>query len=203
MAVTVWAVRLDRPLTEEEQSRLTALLPPERRARLSKQPEKRREPLCAYLLLRYALGERGRLDGGDLPRMARADLGKPYFPDHPELQFNLSHTEGAVLLALADGEVGVDIERVRPVSPRMRQRLAAGESEGAFFRAWVRREARTKRTGRGVASMLRAETPLEAGECYQPLDDLFPGYAAGVAAEETDLPLSVQTVSLEDLLKCA
>ena len=55
------------------------LLPPERRERLLriKQPEKRREPLCAYLILRHALWEQYRWR--ELPRRRgdHAGVGDP------------------------------------------------------------------------------------------------------------------------------
>ena len=58
MAADLWAVRLERPLTEEEMLLLTDLLPAQRRLRLERTPmEKRREPLCAYARLRRALRE--------------------------------------------------------------------------------------------------------------------------------------------------
>ena len=47
-----------------------------------------------------------------LPRVARTEKGKPYFPDFPNLHFSLSHTNGASLCALSDSLVGVDIEPV-------------------------------------------------------------------------------------------
>ena len=58
MPIGLWAARLERPLTGEETEGLTNLLPPGRRERLLrvKDPARRREPLCAYLLLRLALG---------------------------------------------------------------------------------------------------------------------------------------------------
>lgn len=92
------------------------LLPPERQERLLriKQSEKRREPLCAYLILRHALWEQYRWR--ELPPIRLTSLGKPYFPDFPEVHFNLSHTTGAVLVALSGEPVGVDIEHIRPVS---------------------------------------------------------------------------------------
>ena len=67
MSIELWAARLERPLTEAEEAAMLALLPPERRERLLRlrQPEKRREPLCAYLMLR-------RLSFG--PETTRADI---------------------------------------------------------------------------------------------------------------------------------
>ena len=140
--------------TRERQERLLRI----------KQSEKRREPLCAYLILRHALWEQYRWR--ELPPIRLTSLGKPYFPDFPEVHFNLSHTTGAVLVALSGEPVGVDIEHIRPVSERAMRRLADVTTERAFFQSWVRREARAKRSGAGVGTMLASETPLQPGERF-------------------------------------
>lgn len=191
MAIDLWAARLERPLTAREDAALAALLPPERRQRLERlrQPEKRREPLCAYLLLRIALRE--RYGWRDLPDIALTSLGKPWFPDHPEVCFSLSHTAGAVLAALSDRPVGADIEHLRPVSQRAMRRLADVSTERAFFESWVRREALAKRSGAGVGTMLSAEEPLQPGEQFC-LIDTFPGYVAGVATRGGGPPSPVR-----------
>ncbi len=146
MSIELWAARLERPLTERETTAMLRLLPEARRERLLriKQPEKRREPLCAYLILRHALWEQYRWR--ELPEIRLSSFGKPYFPEHPDVHFNLSHTAGAVLVGLSDRPVGVDIEHIRPVSQRTMRRLADVGTERAFFQSWVRREARTKRS---------------------------------------------------------
>lgn len=199
MSVTVWATRLERPLTEKEAAALLRLLPVQRRERLlrGKQPERRREPLCAYFMLRCAVLERYRW--AELPEIAIESTGKPWFPDHPEVCFNLSHTGGAVLTGVADGPVGVDIERMRRVKPQMMRRLQA-ETEEEFFRRWVRLEARSKRSGAGVAAMLDGEPPPQPGEFYQELE-LFPGYAAGVAAGAQEHLEQIRVYSLDELMK--
>ena len=129
MSIELWAARLERPLTERETEAMLPLLPPERQERLLriKQSEKRREPLCAYLILRHALWEQYRWR--ELPPIPLTSLGKPYFPDFPEVPFNLSHTIGAVLVALSGEPVGVerlclalDIDRITADS--VCQRLA-------------------------------------------------------------------------------
>ena len=141
MPIQVWLARMERPLTEQEYGDMMALLPDARRERLEKLPkEKHQEVLCAYLLLRMALWE--QRGWRDLPRIGVDELGKPFFPDHPDTHFSLSHTAGAAAAALADTPVGVDIERVRPVSVRAMERIAGVRTEAAFFRSWVRREAR-------------------------------------------------------------
>ena len=107
-------------------------------------------------------------------------MGKPCFPEHPEVHFNISHTAGAALVGISDGPVGVDIERIRPVSERAMQRIAGVALEKAFFQSWVRREACAKRAGTGIGALM-GETSLRDGEQFSFLDT-FEGYVAGVAA---------------------
>lgn len=199
MPVELWAARLERSLTERETAVMLEMLPSERRERVlrMKQPEKRREVLCAYMILRLALWEQYRWR--ELPAVCRSQQGKPYFPEHPGVHFNLSHTGGAVLVGLSDQPLGVDIEKIRPVSRRAMHRLADVATEDAFFRSWVRREARVKRSGDGIGTMMRAETPLQYGEFYYALDT-FPGYAAGVATRSREAPGPVRKYALDDVL---
>ena len=111
MAVKLWAVRLDRALTQQEEERLMRALPEERRERLlrMRDRQKRREPLCAYWILRAAL-KKQYPQLKELPEMEYGPLGKPRFAKWPEIHFNLSHTDGAVLVGLSDEPIGVDIE---------------------------------------------------------------------------------------------
>ena len=198
MAIDLWVARLERTLTEQETERILRILPPNRRERLMKlrQEEKRREPLCAYLILCLALWELYQWRG--FPEMAENSMGKPYFPEHPEVHFNISHTTGAVLVGVSDHPIGVDIERIRPVSQRTMRRLADVSTEQDFFRNWVRREARTKRSGNGIGTMMRSETPLQQGEFYYELDT-FPGYVAGIATRDKAPLGPLRKYSLDDL----
>jgi 4'-phosphopantetheinyl transferase len=84
------------------------------------------------------------------------------------INFNLSHSGEHALFALSrEGEVGIDVERIRPYSPGYRLRLAKrffselefsalqGLStscvEQAFFACWTRKEAYIKAHGRGLS----------------------------------------------------
>lgn len=199
MSIELWAARLERPLTKRETETMLRLLPPERAQRLLrlKDEEKRREPLCAYLILLMALME--QYGWRELPEIAVTEHGKPFFPAHPEVHFNLSHTSGAVLVGLSDQPIGVDIEKVRPVSQRAMQRIAKAATAEEFFQSWVRREARAKRSGTGISTMMRSESPLQYGEYYYELET-FPGYAAGIATRSKERPSAVRKYSLEEML---
>ena len=64
--------------------------------------------VLAELLLRRALREDYGL--AELPKIETEEKGKPFFPDHPEIHFNLSHCKYAVACALDRAPVGVDAE---------------------------------------------------------------------------------------------
>ena len=77
-------------------------------------------------LLAEALARERGLTG--LPTIAAGANGKPFFPDRPDLQFNLSHSHSAAVCALHHLPIGVDVERLRP-APR---RLSRGMDDGDF-----------------------------------------------------------------------
>ena len=124
MQIQLISIRLERPFTDTEVERLLRLVPPERRQRLAhlKDPVVGHEPICAYAAL--WLGLNALYGWRELPALTYNKYGKPEFAEHPEVQFNLSHTRGAVLVGIHDRPIGVDIERIRPVSERTMQRLA-------------------------------------------------------------------------------
>ena len=120
----------------------------------------RRRSVAAWLLLRQMLAERG-LDADSLS-VGENGFGKPFFDSAPGLHFNLSHADDRVMAAVADAEVGCDVERIVPIDDGMlklslvdaeRAHLAALSGEArdrAFIRLWVRKESYVKAVGRGL-----------------------------------------------------
>ena len=182
MQIQLISIRLERPFTDTEVERLLRLVPPERRQRLAhlKDPVVGHEPICAYAALTYN------------------KYGKPEFAEHPEVQFNLSHTRGAVLVGIHDRPIGVDIERIRPVSERTMQRLAGAVTEREFFESWTRRESRAKWGGAGLAAMKREASPTMLGERFEYIET-FPGYVACVCTHTDDALAPVRRCTLGDI----
>ena len=195
VAISLWGVRLDRPLTGEERAALVRLLPPERLERLKKVSDREnwREPLAAYGLLLLALR---RTHGfPSIPYLSYRMRGKPDLEEYPEVQFSLSHTAGAVLVGLSEAALGVDIEHRRPLNKRTLRKLAErGETEEHYLRDWVRYEALVKRSGSGVA----IHHHLSGREPVQDVEILPDCYAAvsGIG------PITIQYQgTLDDLLR--
>ncbi len=163
-AIRVWTIPL--VIDPAELARLGGLLSDPERARAARYlPAPAREQFtitraCLRLLLGRYLGVApGCVEFGT------SDTGKPTLPG-TGLSFNVSHTQGLALIAVAAGlEVGVDVERVRAqpnhldmatryFTPGESQRLNAlppTESERAFFHVWTRKEAFLKAIGLGLS----------------------------------------------------
>lgn len=75
-------------------------------------------------------------------------MASPSLPEHPEVQFNLSHTRGAVLVGIHDRPHRRGYRAYPAVSERTMQRLAGAVTEREFFESWTRRESRAKWGGR-------------------------------------------------------
>ena len=121
----------------------------------------------AYALLAQAARQVWGMDA--LPQMARTENGKPYFPDHPERHFNLSHSGSLALCALSDAPVGVDIELIRPRRETLpayvfkgedyERYLALGGDWDAFYTLWTEVESIIKYTGQGLKAYRCAHLP--------------------------------------------
>ncbi|HUZ05698.1 MAG TPA: 4'-phosphopantetheinyl transferase superfamily protein [Acidobacteriaceae bacterium] len=99
------------------------------------------------------------------------DASKKPRLDGYSLGFNLTHSGDWAALAVShDGDVGLDIEEIRPVEPALPQRYFSPQEQAAlstltgeewvagFFRAWTRKEALLKAVGAGLSLPLDAFT---------------------------------------------
>ena len=188
MNIRLYAVKLDRPLSEAERSTLARFLPPERQDRI-----KTSEPLCACALLCRALHELYGLE--DLPQLSYGEHGKPYFASHPDVHFSLSHTRGAALLAVHNEPIGADIECLRPVSGAMRTRFHAA-NDADFWRLWVQRESRCKRRGISAVSLPSVPLPISiATRVFSPRIK-YPDVAPFAAGNGPFIPSTVNSIRI-------
>ncbi|MFQ5749080.1 MAG: 4'-phosphopantetheinyl transferase family protein [Planctomycetota bacterium] len=189
--------RISQKGSPEALEELGALLSPEERRRAARfhRPADRE----AFLRRR---GQVRRILGACLDRDPRSfrfragPQGKPALeagPSTSRLRFNWSHSGDWALLAVGlDAEIGIDLERIRPLadlmalarrwfSPRecgQLEALPAGERLTAFFLCWTRKEALLKALGSGLSGRLdRFAVSLAPGEPARVLwtAEPFPG----------------------------
>jgi 4'-phosphopantetheinyl transferase len=205
---------LAQPLSSDERER----------ARRFRTESDRTRFMCGRGWLRQLLAGYLDVDPADLA-FTQGDRGKPRLarPDVPWLRFNVSHSAGVAVYAIARGRaVGVDVEEVRqdfPVDAVARRFFPASEHRAlaalpaddrinAFFAMWSQKEAYLKGMGVGLGEVDRA---IAATPDYrQPIDegeradwslasfDAGPGFAAAVAVEgaQVRIPTVAQLLTL-------
>ena len=134
--------------------------------------EIRFERIAAYSARQLAaemLAEAGKTTPEDI-RFYTGENGKPLC--RLPLHFNCSHSGAYVVCAVSEREVGVDLERVRPVHERLLRTLTAeekiwlstrpeGERDRAFFQLWTMKESWIKCRGGRLMEFRQAEFVLQ------------------------------------------
>ena len=141
------------------------LLPPERIEHVLsyRRISDRRQHVAAWLLLRHGLLKEYGL--AEVPPLAYGPSGKPFFPTHPHIHFNLSHCSEGAICALSCEAVGVDIERIRTYDEKLAQYTmneqemqeinASADPATSFIRFWTMKEAVLKCDGSGIRNDMR------------------------------------------------
>jgi len=128
--------------------------------------------MIGKLLLKRMLGTLTIGETLNLDNLSYSSFGKPYFPGSA-LKFNIAHSHNMVVcVAGLQGEMGIDIELIRPVHlDDFTDYFVAEEwdriynnpnKHEGFFEAWTRKEAFIKATGTGMS------IPLESINTVQP-----------------------------------
>ncbi|HZI78371.1 MAG TPA: 4'-phosphopantetheinyl transferase superfamily protein [Vicinamibacterales bacterium] len=138
----------------------------------------RRRFIACRAWLRTRLAERLGRPPASL-RFEYGPVGKPSLFGGEPLRFNVSHSDRHALVAMAEGaEIGVDIERLRPLSDMdalaarvfstaeqaALGRVPADRRIDAFFAGWTRKEAYIKARGEGIGFLGAIEVALSPGE---------------------------------------
>ena len=138
-----------------------------------KHEQGRKTCAMAYLLLCRALREEYGLT--EKPLFEYGKHGKPAIVGHPDIHFNVSHCREAVVCAVSDRPVGIDVESIREFKDSLvrytmndleLQRISQAERpEVAFIRLWTMKEAKLKLTGEGIRNNLK--DVLDGSERFQ------------------------------------
>ncbi|MGN0154557.1 MAG: 4'-phosphopantetheinyl transferase family protein [Lachnospiraceae bacterium] len=119
----------------------------------------KRLSVAAGALLQYAL----QMENVREPSIYITPNGKPYLAGEERLYFNLSHSEGMVMCAIAEKEVGCDVEKKAALDCRLAEYVMTEyelsriygleretEQQEMFFRLWTLKESYMKATGLGI-----------------------------------------------------
>ena len=135
--------------------------------------------LLDYMLKDYGLRERDM-------QYIEGEHGKPAFVNHPELHFNLSHSDTLVACAVGDKPVGVDVQHIVKLHQSLvsytmssdeiakLEAMESAEAKSLFFtQLWTLKESYAKATGRGLTHEFPSFEINDVGEVI-PLSTLSP-----------------------------
>jgi len=145
-------------------------LPKHRREKVDaiKHLQGKREAIVAYELLERLVGD--CFGVGELPEFEYGEHGKPSLKGMPDVHFNISHCKEAVVVAVGNEPVGVDVE----CRGRYKESLAAHvlneeelqhvleckNKDLAFTELWTIKEAILKYTGEGITTDMKTVVDL-------------------------------------------
>lgn len=150
-------------------------------------------------LLAYAVKEMWAMDYE--PQLAKRPNGKPYFPNEKGKFLSISHSGTMILVGLSHGNIGVDIEKIRPVRNGLQDRIMSSTEQESFelFEVWTLRESIFKLTEQG--SLMNMELKRLNNNIVSPFDNvkckIFTapvGYAIAAASYSDDFPDAVEIV---------
>ena len=123
--------------------------------------------VLAYLLLDKGLREQFNI--APPFEFIYNEHGKPYLRDFPHIFFNISHCKYGVVCTLADFEVGIDIQEVRPFDVDIARRVCSenelqqlSETDNPsrlFCKMWTKKESYAKAKGISAAGVLKRDLP--------------------------------------------
>jgi 4'-phosphopantetheinyl transferase len=197
--VHIWRAALDDPGWPGPEA-----LPARERERAAEflRPQPARRWVAARWALRRVLGQYLDLPAEAI-ELEAGEHGKPRLGDRAGPEFNLSHSEGLALVAVAEREVGVDVEAIRPgrdllaLAERTLEPDDCDAIRGAaplrrpavFYAAWARHEARLKCLGTGLGA------PDPSAEVAIETIEVGPRFAAAVAVAGSEVgPLDCRTL---------
>ena len=165
-------------ITKEEYEKWYSLMGDEKKLRIDKYrfTDDQKRSIAGEMLAKTTIGKYLDIPAEQI-KLAQGKSGKPYAVNF-NIEFNISHCEEIVVCAINNTPVGIDIERIRPISPEVakkfftiaEQKYILGKTPCAedydtefndvqlkrFFECWTAKEAYLKYTGEGLTDNLSA-----------------------------------------------
>lgn len=125
-----------------------------------KNKNKQKSRIAADRLRRTAIAEFCNISPAEIS-FHQNSYGKPYATGLPVF-FSISHSGDMVVCAVSEKEIGIDIEKIRPVNLRAAEKFATEKelayiknNENGFFDIWTLKEAFFKCIGTGLGADIK------------------------------------------------
>lgn len=131
--------------------------------------KKRNLRICADALCRKAISEFCGVNADEI-LIALSPFGKPYIKNLP-VYFSISHSGDFAVCAVSNEEIGIDIEQIRQVHPRIHEKFCTESeaeyirtTENGIFKIWTLKEAYFKCIGTGLGADIKSVSFSVAGD---------------------------------------
>lgn len=165
-------------LTDAEYEKWFSLMTEEKQKKISnyKSFDRKKSSVAGEKLVKEYIGKTLNIASQSL-KILTDDNGKPYIENCP-IHFNISHCENTLVYAFSEEEIGIDIEKIRPISLSVAKRffsldeqkyvfgqpLNEYNSENSntpeilerFYRIYTLKEAICKKSGIGIKGLREA-----------------------------------------------
>ena len=149
---------------------------------------------------------------------------KPFLKDSDGIHFNISHSGDWIVCAIAENEVGIDVEKIRKINLNIARRFFSTKEVGHlfklpekaqldyFFDLWTLKESYLKFLGTGLTKSLNSFTVSEEDGALQLHDDgeavnvflqkfaIDKNHKLSVCAFEDDFSKRMELLFIDDLL---
>lgn len=167
----VYFIEVDEQTSFSAYEKYMSLLSEEQKQKINRRKAEmaKKLSLISMVFVRLKASEILGVKNDDL-QFSHNEFGKPYLVNHQNFYFNISHTKNALAIAIADKEIGVDVEKVRKFNPKIAERyfmqeeaeyLKEHSSSVDFFEIWTKKEAYLKWLGTGLSTALNSFNTLE------------------------------------------
>lgn len=224
--VEVYAIRiLEDTEFEGFKGKLLSQLPGSSQQKINKlknRPDLQRS-LLGEVIVRRALAKETKTPTNKID-IEKSEKGKPFMVGNKSQHFNISHSGNWVVVAMAEKEVGVDVEKIRPINFQIAKRfyskaefaelnkmVGQGKLE-FFFDLWTLKESYLKLLGKGLTKSLSSFTidksgsginlkdgKKEVGSVFFKQFPLDPDHKLSVCSFSTDFPKEIKLLTMTDL----
>lgn len=202
--VNIYYLKLDDFTFDNSYEKLLSDVRKEKLKKITNEDFKKQSLACE-LVLQYGFKEYGF----DIPKQySYLPGGKPVCDD---AYFSISHTVGAVIVAISNNPVGVDLENKRVIEPSVARKVLTTD-ELAFYKnhetneylldSFVRKESFFKMTGEGIGLNLTKESVDDILNTSKQVALCFDNYLSIITTKQKDL-YDVTKVNVKDLKEMA
>lgn len=130
-----------------------------------------------------------------LPEIEISSSGKPYLADR-SYEYNLTHSNGVVVLAVSDEPIGIDIEKTgRVIQQKIFETYL--HLQNGTVADWTKFESYCKLSGGGIYSV--SYPPKESGVFFRIYTEDIPGYTVCVCSKKDRFPENILYIDPKDL----